>query len=424
MTIELGPRRVGLAGTPSSRVAVWGPGVTRQSRISPVDRCRRPGAGPRPERSDDGLGGTRADAGHLGDLGDAGRPQPLERAEVLEQRLAPRLAEPGYAVEGGVDHAARALLPVVGDREPVRLVAHPLQQVEALAGARQDHRVGVAGQPHLLEPLGQPAERDVVDAELLQRRARRLDLRGAAVDDHQVGRVGEAPRPAGLGVAGRGWSGSGPPRDRSLEIAAEPSRDHLVDAAHVVGAVLAHGPDREAAVLRLARQAVLEHDHRGHDVGALQVGHVEALDAQRRLVQAERLLDLGERDAARRQVAGPPQLVQRQRLLGVALRRSPSAPACRRAAAPAGRPCLRRSATASSATASASAGSRAPAPRGAPRRPLSTAVRPGRRQLLDQLAGGQLLDPLDDAATLPAHPAAADVEDLHGRLERVVGEAR
>ena len=44
------------------------------------------------------------------------------------------------------------------------------------------------------------------------------------------------------------------------------------------------------------------------------------------------------------------------------------------------------------------------------------------QELLDQLAGPSLLDPLDDPAALAADAAAADVEDLDGRLERVLGE--
>ena len=92
-------------------------------------------------------------------------------------------------------HALAAALAVRGDREPVRLVAQPLQQVEALRAALQDHRVLLPRQPHLLEPLGQPAQRDVVDAELRHRRRGGRDLRRTAVDDDEVGRVGE-PRPA------------------------------------------------------------------------------------------------------------------------------------------------------------------------------------------------------------------------------------
>src|SRR4051794_9891189 len=90
-----------------------------------LDRGRRPGADP----------------GHLGDVLDLGLAQPLERAEVLEQGLATDLAEAGYVVEDALDHRLGASGPVVGDREPVRLVADPLEQVEALRRPGQDDRV-------------------------------------------------------------------------------------------------------------------------------------------------------------------------------------------------------------------------------------------------------------------------------------------
>ena len=44
------------------------------------------------------------------------------------------------------------------------------------------------------------------------------------------------------------------------------------------------------------------------------------------------------------------------------------------------------------------------------------------QELLDQLAGGDRLDLVDDPAALTAHPAAADVEDLDGGLQLVLGE--
>jgi len=87
------------------------------------------------------------------DLLHCGSPQPLQRAEPLEEALATHLAQAGHVVEEALDHALGPPGAVVGDREAVRLVTDPLQQVEALAGARQDDRVLLRGQPHLLEPL-------------------------------------------------------------------------------------------------------------------------------------------------------------------------------------------------------------------------------------------------------------------------------
>src|SRR5579875_3638769 len=208
---------------------------------------------PRLERGRDAGGEPRADARHRRDLLGAGRAQLAHRAEALEQRGAPCRAEPRHGVEHARGGRLAALVPVVADREPVRLVADPLQQVQALAAARHDHRVLLAGQPYLLQALGQAADGHVVDAEL-----------------------GEGPR--------RGGGLGGPAGLLALvQVAAEPAADHLVDR----GDVVAGAPDREPAVLALAGQAVLEDDHRRDHVRALQVGHVVALDAQRRVVQAE-----------------------------------------------------------------------------------------------------------------------------------------
>ena len=102
----------------------------RLRRDQPSDRRTPPCARPKP--------------GNCGDLVDGGRAQLLQRAEVPQQRLAAHLAEAGDVVEQALDHRLRAPVAVVGDREPVRLVAHALQQVEALAGAGQDDRVLLA----------------------------------------------------------------------------------------------------------------------------------------------------------------------------------------------------------------------------------------------------------------------------------------
>ncbi len=70
--------------------------------------------------------------------------------------------------------------------------------------------------------------------------------------------------------------------------------------AHVREVVVAVAHLRaEPAVLLLRRPAVLEDDHRAHDVGPLDVAHVVALDPLRRALDveviAERLVQLDER---------------------------------------------------------------------------------------------------------------------------------
>src|SRR4029077_9759167 len=93
------------------------------------------------QRRDDGGGQPRADARHRRDLLYGRRAELAHGAEVLEQGLAAGRAEPGHVVEHAGGGGLAALLPVVGDREAVRLVPHPLQQVETLAAARHDERV-------------------------------------------------------------------------------------------------------------------------------------------------------------------------------------------------------------------------------------------------------------------------------------------
>lgn len=71
------------------------------------------------------------------------------------------------------------------------LVADALQEVEALAGAGQDHGVVVIRQPYLFEALGEAADGDVVDPQLVEGPLGRGDLRLAAVDHDELRRVGE-----------------------------------------------------------------------------------------------------------------------------------------------------------------------------------------------------------------------------------------
>src|SRR5215472_1559783 len=115
---------------------------------------------------------------------------------------------------------------MVGNREPVRLVAYALQQVEALAGARQDDRAVFAWQPYFFQSLGEPAHRDVGDAEVGERSDRGVDLAGSAVDDDQARRVGE------LALAAIPVFGSERPDDGRVpfgQVALEPAGDDFVD---------------------------------------------------------------------------------------------------------------------------------------------------------------------------------------------------
>src|SRR5690348_13622235 len=383
----------------------------------------------------DRRGQPRADAGHGRDLLDAGRGELADRAEVLEQRLAPGRAEPGYVVERAAGGGLAALLPVVGDGEPVGLVPDPLEQVEPFAAARQDDRVLLARRPDFLQALGQAADGDVVDAELGQGPRGGVGLERAAVHDDQVRRVGELilgvePTPFvrkililifRVGVAEHVELARLLPFG---QVPAEPPGDHLVDRGDVVGA--AGALDREPAVLALARQAILEHDHRRDHVRALEVRHVVALDPQRRVVQAQRLLDLAERLAPGGEVAGPPGLVQRERLAGVPghglqqglLVTAARHPQADRAAAAAGQP-LGHGVRVRRQLGHQDLARDAGVDRLGPRRGVRVDLA---EELLHQARRGDLLDLVQDPAALPADPAAAHVEDLDGRLELVLGQ--
>ena len=107
-------------------------------------------------------------------------------------------------------------------------------------------------------------------------RGRQLTL--PAVDDDEVRRRGEA-----LVVVL-----PGPVRQ-----AREPTRDHLCHGGEVVHSLLP--PDAELAVVRLLRQRVLEDDHGADVLGAHRGRDVEALDADRKRLQVERLAQLLER---------------------------------------------------------------------------------------------------------------------------------
>ena len=79
--------------------------------------------------------------------------------------------------------------------EAVRLVADALQHEQRLAAARHLDRVGSAGHVHLLEPLGETGDRDLVgQPERVDDPLGDAELTLAAVDEQQLRRVGELAR--------------------------------------------------------------------------------------------------------------------------------------------------------------------------------------------------------------------------------------
>ncbi|OCI32744.1 hypothetical protein OERS_03350 [Oerskovia enterophila] len=333
----------------------------------------------------------------------------------------------------------------------MRLVAHALEQVEALGAALQDHGVVLAGQPHLLEALREPAQGDVVDPELGERPGGGRDLGRTTVDHDEVGRVREACCAARRGVGpdlarpGDVACGHGVRVLRRVlvgsqvhlhvarlrpvrEIALEAARDDLVHRGRVVARSQALGPtDREVPVLALAREPVLEHDHRRDLVGSLRRGHVVALDAQRRGLEAQGLLDLAQRLAARGQVAGSARAVQREGVLRVLVHRGGElalVPALGHSdvhlgAAEPREPGHDLLGVRRKDRHEHLAGHDARRRRGGVAQRLVGRAVDLLEEVLDELRVRHVLDLLDDPATLTTDAPAADVEDLDRGLELV-----
>jgi hypothetical protein len=165
---------------------------------------------------------------------------------------------------------------VVSDREAVRLVAQPLEQVllgrvavehDGLVAPRQEHALLLARveQQRAAAPpaLGQRGERRALglrQPRLLHRAHRHAELALAAVDDEQVGeRIGVAPREPPLQDLG----------ERAVVVLVGQRADAVVPVAVAIGL------------------AVTEGDAAGHDAGAAGVAHVVALERLGRPRQAE-----------------------------------------------------------------------------------------------------------------------------------------
>ena len=191
-------------------------------------------------------------------------------------------------------------------------------------------------------------------------------------------------------------------------------------------------PDPEVAVVRFARQAVLEYHQGAHHVGALHVADVDALDPQRRIGQAQRVLNTLQRSGSGVEVTGPFQLVLLQCLFRVALHgfgQRPLIAAARHpqrdpGAAQTGQPTGQLVGVGRQTRNQHLAGNRVGGFVGGAVQLRLVAVEL-RQELLDQplLAGITRVTGLfDDPAALTTNPATADVEHLHRRLELVVGE--
>ena len=107
---------------------------------------------------------------------------------MAQQRAPPGRADAVELVEHRLARGGVAALAVEGDREPVRLVAQPLQQLQPGRVVGQQHRGRPAGQEHLLDPLRERDHRDARQVVGLHRGERRRELALAAVDHDEVRR--------------------------------------------------------------------------------------------------------------------------------------------------------------------------------------------------------------------------------------------
>ncbi len=222
----------------------------------------------------------RTASGSHGSACRSSRLGPLDRvdaAELLDEPLPAGLAEPGDAVEGARRHPLAAPLAVERVGEAVGLVADALQHEQRLAPPRDLDRLAT-GRARTPPRSAWPG----------RRRGSRPPGRARARPARRR-RAGPCRRRRRAAAAGRRTCPARSPRSSGGrvplgEVRRQPAGQDLLHRRVVV---VAGHVDLEPAVLPLVRQPVLEHDHRADVVGALQVGHVVALDAQRRLGQLE-----------------------------------------------------------------------------------------------------------------------------------------
>jgi hypothetical protein len=136
-----------------------------------------------------GFGADAGDGGKISQRGTLDRP---ERAEVTQQRPLAGWADAGNLLQAGFADIALAPRPVRADGETVRLIAQPLDEIEDGIAWRQlercspGHKEGFA--PGVaVRTLGDGNQRQIGDAKLGQRIARRIELTLPAIDQHEVG---------------------------------------------------------------------------------------------------------------------------------------------------------------------------------------------------------------------------------------------
>ena len=185
---------------------------------------------------------------------------------------------------------------MVGDREPVRLVADALHEIEPLRRPREDYRVGPRGNKELLALLRECGDRDLQEARVGERGLAGRELPLPAVEDDEIGE----------------WPALAVRRG-----ALEPAAKRLAHVCEVVVAIDDLRPEPSIGVLR--GPPVLEHDHRAHHARALHVADVVTLDALRGSLEAECVGQLAKRGVGLAAIGHPAHPFLLEGVLGVAL---------------------------------------------------------------------------------------------------------
>ena len=221
---------------------------------------------------------------HLREVLDRCLPNSLQTAECLQQIRAALRTEPRNLLQRRPAPRAFPRPSMPGDREAMRFVTNALDQAQRRRVRRKYKRRFLTGQEKTLLPcpaigaLGNSDDNETLHAERIERRERRLELPGTAVDQKQIGH-------------GR----------FAAQDACEATLDRLAKSAVIVaGCELAQV---EAAVVALDRPLDAEYDAGRHGELAHRVADVEAFDPCRRApklqLAGERVELLAHRRAAR-----------------------------------------------------------------------------------------------------------------------------
>src|SRR6476619_7595706 len=104
---------------------------------------------------------------------------------MSDDRATPHRADTRERLEDRLHRPRSPLAPVIAERDPVRLVADALQELERRTGAVERDRRRKAGDEHLLLPLRKRDDGHAREIALLHGGERRPELPLASVDDDE-----------------------------------------------------------------------------------------------------------------------------------------------------------------------------------------------------------------------------------------------